>query len=97
MVKKIKRHETLYNSEKSKILEIEEVLEEKVEIPIETPVIPEVSLPKISLSLWIKISGIKPDQLAGFSNYCLRNSINNLTIPDWKSEYTKFLRKPIKE
>lgn len=54
------------------------------------------NLPTININVFAQISGIKPDQLAGFYYYAKRNDIKRLTRPEWEAAYKKFMTLPVK-
>jgi hypothetical protein len=53
-------------------------------------------LPKVPISIFNIVSGIKKDQLAGFVRYAKLNGFVLLTIPQWQEEYERFLCKPVR-
>lgn len=56
----------------------------------------KLNLPKVSISIFLQVSGIKRDQLAGFKYYAKSKDIESLTIPQWREEYENYLNKPVK-
>ena len=72
--------------------------------PIESPVIvlpaveqvvPELSLPRVTLPVFTVSQRIKGDQMAGFAAHCRAHKIALLTIPEWSAEFVKFAMKPV--
>ena len=56
----------------------------------------KLDLPKVDISIFKIICGVKNDQLAGFIRYAKLNGLILMTIPQWQEEYEKFLCKPIR-
>lgn len=55
-----------------------------------------MNLPTINIKVFAQISGIKPDQLAGFVYYAKKQNIRNLTRPEWDTAYKEFMSLPVK-
>jgi len=53
------------------------------------------ALPLIPLEVFCKLSGKKPDQIAGFRRYALSNQLKPKTIPEWREELIAFQNKPM--
>jgi hypothetical protein len=56
---------------------------------------PVTSGPKVNLSVFLAVSTVKPDQMAGFCYWAKKNRLGPMTIRDWKQEYTNFMGRPI--
>jgi len=55
---------------------------------------PERVLPRVDLRVWAISSGIKPDQLAGFVRYAIKNNLGRMTIPEWREALEAFRNRP---
>lgn len=60
------------------------------------PIKAKPDLPKVTISVFQIVSGVKKDQLAGFVRYAKIMGFVSLTIPQWQGEYEKFLCKPVR-
>lgn len=69
-----------------------------VEVPLAdagaaiTPPSPE--LPYVALDVFCGVSGLKFDQIAGFSRWAKSQGIKALTIPAWREALLKFQNRP---
>jgi len=52
--------------------------------------------PMVPLKVFCKLSGKKPDQMAGFNRYALNNKMGPMTVPKWQEELKKFQSKPMR-
>lgn len=52
-------------------------------------------LPRVSLDVFVAVSGQKPDQLAGFCSWAKRKKLAPRTIPEWKAELETFSNRPV--
>ena len=57
---------------------------------------PQHSLPKVSLDVYLRLSGLKPDEAAPFAHYAQSRKMVQRTIPEWKDAYGAFLARPVK-
>jgi hypothetical protein len=67
--------------------------------PDTAPALPATPVPtpaaNISLEVFGRISGVKPDQLAGFAWYAKRHGLGPQSISSWRDEYARFLATPL--
>jgi hypothetical protein len=63
---------------------------------------PVVSKPKakpnrggIKLEVFLRISGKKLDQMAGFRRYAINHGLKQMDTKDWQKEYAKFRSLPV--
>lgn len=54
------------------------------------------SLPMVKLRIFVASSGNKPDQMAGFEAFAKALKLGPMTIPQWREEMDKFLKRPMK-
>jgi hypothetical protein len=71
----------------------------KTTAPETAPTVPTrpVSTPAAAISLEVfgRISGVKPDQLAGFAWYAKRQRLGPQSVWSWRHEYARFLARAI--
>lgn len=72
------------------------VRKEPVSIPKKEPVKKEPELPEVQFKVFQQVSGVKPDQLAGFACYIKNLGIDRATVTEWKALYEKYKVKPVK-
>lgn len=80
---------------------IQEQPNAKQPTPERTPVVRKPSaplrvLPTVNINVFAAVSGIKPDQLAGFYYYAKRNKLRQMTVPEWHEAYKAYLVLPVK-
>lgn len=49
----------------------------------------------VSLEVYLRVSGKRLHQMAGFRRWAINNGLKKLEIKDWRAEYQKFLRQPV--
>lgn len=52
--------------------------------------------PKLQLRIFCTLSGIKPDQMAGFARHAKHQKLGPLTIEEWKKSLVEFQNKPMR-
>lgn len=52
--------------------------------------------PVVPLRVWLGISGVKRDRLAGFIKYATREEMRPCPVLEWRSRYEAFMNKPTK-
>ena len=76
-----------------------DTLDDTEEAPkVREDTIPEIhveALPTVDLRVFIAVSGVKPDQMGGFSYYAKATKLGPLSIPKWREAYQEFLDKPV--
>lgn len=50
--------------------------------------------PSIPLGVFCSLSGVKPDQLAGFRMYATTQKLKPMTVPQWRAKLVEFQNKP---
>jgi hypothetical protein len=55
----------------------------------------EYGLPKVSITVFCRVVGIKSDQQAGFRYFASQKGLMRLSIPEWEKEHYIFKHKPI--
>ena len=50
----------------------------------------------ISFDVFVKVSGVRPDQLDGFRRWTTSRKVSKLTLDEWQNLWKHFLRRPIK-
>lgn len=56
---------------------------------------PYAGLPRVSLAVYLRLSGLKIDQLAGFRRYAESENLGPLPIPVWKERHKQFRDRPV--
>lgn len=54
-----------------------------------------ITLPSIPLKVFVKVSGMTADQIAGFRRWAISLKISSRTMPEWKELHEKFLKLPV--
>lgn len=57
---------------------------------------PHPGLPRIQLRVFLKLAGLKPDQLAGFKRYAEAEGLGPMPVPAWREAHKAFRTKPTK-
>jgi hypothetical protein len=52
--------------------------------------------PPMALDVFVKVSGIRPDQLDGFRRWATSRKVSKLSLDEWQNLWNHFLRRPIK-
>jgi len=73
-----------------------EVFEPIKKEPVKAMKKEDKKLPEVTIKVFIQVSNIKWDQLAGFQNYIKRQKVKLATIPGWKALYEEYKVKPVK-
>lgn len=60
-----------------------------------TPTEPEPLSVGVKLEVYLRVSGYRLDQMAGFRRYALNHGLKQMQITDWRKEYEKFLSLPV--
>ncbi len=50
----------------------------------------------VTLDVYAKVSGIRPDQLAGFRRWVTSRKVSKQTLAEWRELREQFLRRPVK-
>lgn len=50
--------------------------------------------PSVPLKVFCSLSGLKPDQIAGFQRYAITNKLGPMTITQWRETLVGFQNKP---
>ena len=50
----------------------------------------------ISLDVFVKVSGLRVDQLAGFRRWASSRKVGKQTMAEWRELHERFLRRPVK-
>jgi hypothetical protein len=53
-------------------------------------------LTPVALRVFLTACGIKPVQTAGFAAYAQARQFGPRTMPEWRSAYDEFMRRPVK-
>ena len=61
--------------------------------PAPPPALPPAA-PAIPLRVFLTVSGVKPDQLAGFCNYAARAKLAPRSVQEWRTAYQTFMNRP---
>lgn len=56
---------------------------------------PQRQLCPVALRVWVAATPEKEDQLAGFQNFAKRHGLKDMTMPEWRAEYERFLNRPV--
>lgn len=75
-----------------------ESVEAQAEIPavVIVPATPIVaSLPRVGIDVFMRVSGQKPDQMAGFGRWAKNQKLGTRTIPEWKAALTEYGSRPV--
>jgi hypothetical protein len=79
--------------------ELAEETKPETTAPKTAPAVPTMTAPKpaanISLEVFGRISGVKPDQLAGFAWYARRERLGPRSVVQWRGAYQKFLQRAV--
>lgn len=51
--------------------------------------------PRINFTVWAKVSGIRPDQTAGFQQFARSKKLKERTAVEWAAAYREFLTRPV--
>lgn len=76
-------------------------VETPVELPaaIVAPVAPSApvvsSLPRVGIDVFMRVSGRKPDQMAGFGRWAKNRKLGTRTIPEWQAALTEYGDRPV--
>jgi hypothetical protein len=73
--------------------ELENVVKPTAEVA--KPVKPKANRTGITLDIFVRISGKKWDQMAGFRQYAINHGLKRMDTKDWHREYQKFLSLPV--
>ena len=68
----------------------------KVVEPEKEPVKKEPDHPACPLEVFCKLSGKKPDQIAGFRRYAISAKLKPMTILKWREKLVEFQNKPMR-
>ena len=63
--------------------------------PNPTPDAPLSGLPRVSVAVFIQVSGQKADQMAGFKAWAKTKQLTPRTIPEWKLAVTEYANRPV--
>jgi hypothetical protein len=50
----------------------------------------------VSIDVFVKVSGLRADQLAGFRRWVSSRKVGKQTVAGWRELHEQFLRRPIK-
>jgi hypothetical protein len=50
----------------------------------------------VTLDVYAKVSGIRPDQLGGFRRWVTSRKVSKQTLAEWRGLHEQFLRRPVK-
>lgn len=53
------------------------------------------SRPGVKLEVFLRASGKRPDQMAGFRRWAINQGLKPMGIKDWRKEYARFLSLPV--
>lgn len=59
------------------------------------PKAPKANRVGVRLEVFLRISGVRLDQMAGFRRYAINHGMKQMEIKDWHKEYQKFLSLPV--
>lgn len=54
------------------------------------------SVAPISIDVFVKVSGFRVDQLAGFRRWVSSRKVGKQTVAEWRQLHEQFLRRPVK-
>lgn len=74
-----------------------ELVDETPTAPAAAPALPEQPLPYavVGVEVFVGVSKVKPDQMAGFCRWATLNNLGPMSIPDWEKALHTFNNRPV--